>query len=30
MDEPFSALDALMSLRMRDELLRILAKDGTP
>jgi ABC-type nitrate/sulfonate/bicarbonate transport system ATPase subunit len=27
MDEPFSALDALMSLRMRNELLRILAKD---
>jgi ABC-type nitrate/sulfonate/bicarbonate transport system ATPase subunit len=25
MDEPFSALDALMSLRMRKELLRILA-----
>ena len=25
MDEPFSALDALMSLRMRNELLRILA-----
>jgi ABC-type nitrate/sulfonate/bicarbonate transport system ATPase subunit len=27
MDEPFSALDALMSLRMRGELLRILAKE---
>jgi ABC-type nitrate/sulfonate/bicarbonate transport system ATPase subunit len=27
MDEPFSALDALMSLRMRQELLRILAKE---
>lgn len=27
MDEPFSALDALMSLRMRTELLRILAKE---
>ena len=27
MDEPFSALDALMSLRMRAELLRILAKE---
>ncbi|HEY4212851.1 MAG TPA: ABC transporter ATP-binding protein [Steroidobacteraceae bacterium] len=27
MDEPFSALDALMSLRMRNELLRILAKE---
>ena len=27
MDEPFSALDALMSLRMRSELLRILAKE---
>ena len=27
MDEPFSALDALMSLRMRNELLRILEKD---
>src|SRR5688572_13979201 len=27
MDEPFSALDALMSLRMRHELLRILAKE---
>jgi len=26
MDEPFSALDALMSLRMRNEFLRILAK----
>ena len=29
MDEPFSALDALMSLRMRNELLRILA-GGAP
>lgn len=27
MDEPFSALDALMSLRVRNELLRILAKE---
>jgi len=27
MDEPFSALDALMSIRMRKELLRILAKE---
>jgi ABC-type nitrate/sulfonate/bicarbonate transport system ATPase subunit len=27
MDEPFSALDALMGLRMRNELLRILAKE---
>jgi ABC-type nitrate/sulfonate/bicarbonate transport system ATPase subunit len=27
MDEPFSALDALLSLRMRAELLRILAKE---
>jgi ABC-type nitrate/sulfonate/bicarbonate transport system ATPase subunit len=27
MDEPFSALDALMCLRMRNELLRILAKE---
>ena len=27
MDEPFSALDALMRLRMRNELLRILAKE---
>jgi ABC-type nitrate/sulfonate/bicarbonate transport system ATPase subunit len=27
MDEPFSALDALMSLRMQNELLRILEKD---
>jgi len=27
MDEPFSALDALISLRMRNELLRILAKE---
>jgi ABC-type nitrate/sulfonate/bicarbonate transport system ATPase subunit len=27
MDEPFAALDALMSLRMRNELLRILAKE---
>jgi ABC-type nitrate/sulfonate/bicarbonate transport system ATPase subunit/flavin-dependent dehydrogenase len=27
MDEPFSALDALLSLRMRSELLRILAED---
>jgi ABC-type nitrate/sulfonate/bicarbonate transport system ATPase subunit len=27
MDEPFSALDALLSLRMRSELLRILAKE---
>jgi ABC-type nitrate/sulfonate/bicarbonate transport system ATPase subunit len=27
MDEPFSALDALMSLRMRTELLRILAQE---
>jgi ABC-type nitrate/sulfonate/bicarbonate transport system ATPase subunit len=27
MDEPFSALDALLSRRMRDELLRILAKE---
>jgi ABC-type nitrate/sulfonate/bicarbonate transport system ATPase subunit len=27
MDEPFSALDALMSVRMRNELLRILAKE---
>ena len=27
MDEPFSALDALMSLRMRSELLRILAQE---
>ena len=27
MDEPFAALDALMSLRMRGELLRILAKE---
>ena len=27
MDEPFSALDALMSLRMRDELLRILSEE---
>src|SRR5579872_4558971 len=27
MDEPFSALEALMSMRMRNELLRILAKE---
>ena len=27
MDEPFSALDALLSLRMRNELLRILAEE---
>ena len=27
MDEPFSALDALMSLRMQNELLRILANE---
>jgi ABC-type nitrate/sulfonate/bicarbonate transport system ATPase subunit len=27
MDEPFSALDALLSMRMRNELLRILAAD---
>ncbi len=27
MDEPFSALDALMSLRMRNELLRILDEE---
>jgi ABC-type nitrate/sulfonate/bicarbonate transport system ATPase subunit len=27
MDEPFSALDALMSLRMRNELLRILVEE---
>ena len=27
MDEPFSALDALMSMRMRNELLRILAEE---
>ncbi|MDY6948439.1 MAG: ABC transporter ATP-binding protein [Pseudomonadota bacterium] len=27
MDEPFSALDALMSLRMRDELLKILKRE---
>jgi len=27
MDEPFSALDALLSLRMRNELLRILAQE---
>jgi ABC-type nitrate/sulfonate/bicarbonate transport system ATPase subunit len=27
MDEPFSALDALMSLRMRGELLRILSEE---
>jgi NitT/TauT family transport system ATP-binding protein len=27
MDEPFSALDALMSLRMQNELLRILARE---
>ncbi|HXV36158.1 MAG TPA: ABC transporter ATP-binding protein [Myxococcota bacterium] len=27
MDEPFSALDALMSLRMRNELLRVLAEE---
>ncbi|MGH8231847.1 MAG: hypothetical protein ACRESY_08515 [Steroidobacteraceae bacterium] len=27
MDEPFSALDALMNLRMRDELLRVLAQE---
>jgi ABC-type nitrate/sulfonate/bicarbonate transport system ATPase subunit len=27
MDEPFSALDALMSLRVRNELLRILAEE---
>ena len=27
MDEPFSALDALMSLRMRNELLRILSEE---
>jgi ABC-type nitrate/sulfonate/bicarbonate transport system ATPase subunit len=27
MDEPFSALDALLSLRMRNELLRILARE---
>ncbi len=27
MDEPFSALDALMSLKMRNELLRILARE---
>ncbi len=27
MDEPFSALDALMNLRMRTELLRILAEE---
>ncbi len=27
MDEPFSALDALMSIRMRNELLRILARE---
>jgi ABC-type nitrate/sulfonate/bicarbonate transport system ATPase subunit len=28
MDEPFSALDALMGLRMRKELLRILAEES--
>ncbi len=28
MDEPFSALDALMSLRMREELLRILGQEN--
>jgi ABC-type nitrate/sulfonate/bicarbonate transport system ATPase subunit len=27
MDEPFSALDALLNLRMRNELLRILAEE---
>ena len=27
MDEPFSALDALMNLRMRNELLRVLAEE---
>jgi ABC-type nitrate/sulfonate/bicarbonate transport system ATPase subunit len=27
MDEPFSSLDALMSLRMRNELLRILSEE---
>jgi ABC-type nitrate/sulfonate/bicarbonate transport system ATPase subunit len=27
MDEPFSALDALMNLKMRNELLRILAEE---
>ena len=27
MDEPFSALDALMNLRMRNELLRILGEE---
>ena len=27
MDEPFAALDALLNLRMRNELLRILAKE---
>ena len=27
MDEPFSALDALLHLRMRDELLRMLARE---
>ena len=27
MDEPFSALDALLSLRMRNELLRILSEE---
>ena len=27
LDEPFSALDALMNLRMRNELLRILAEE---
>ena len=27
MDEPFAALDALLNLRMRHELLRILAKE---
>jgi ABC-type nitrate/sulfonate/bicarbonate transport system ATPase subunit len=27
MDEPFSALDALMNLRMRNELLRILSEE---
>ena len=30
MDEPFSALDALMSLRMRNELLRILGPSAIP
>src|SRR4051812_50198738 len=30
LDEPFSALDALMNLKMRTELLRILAKNATP